>query len=76
MNILGISCYYHDTAAALLRDGQLIAAAEEERFSRIKHDYGFPRKAIRFCLEAGGIRGADLDCIVFLRSRSASSIAF
>src|SRR3989475_747146 len=65
MHILGISCYYHDAAAALLREGQLVAAAEEERFSRIKHDYSFPRKAIRFCLEAGGIRGSDLDYIVF-----------
>ena len=65
MDILGISCYYHDAAAALLRDGQLVAAAEEERFSRIKHDYGFPRRAIQFCLETGGVRGADLDYVVF-----------
>ncbi len=65
MDILGISCYYHDAAAALLRDGQLIAAAEEERFSRIKHDYGFPKNAINFCLETAGIRGADVDYVVF-----------
>ncbi len=65
MHILGISCYYHDAAAALLSDGQLIAAAEEERFSRIKHDYGFPRNAIDFCLEQGGITGKDLDYVVF-----------
>jgi carbamoyltransferase len=65
MQILGISCYYHDAAAVLLRDGQLIAAAEEERFSRIKHDYGFPHRAIRFCLEEGGIRGTDLDYVAF-----------
>ncbi len=65
MDILGVSCYYHDAAAALLRDGQLVAAAEEERFSRIKHDYGFPKNAIRFCLETAGIRGADLDYVVF-----------
>lgn len=65
MNILGISCYYHDAAAALLRDGQLIAAAEEERFSRIKHDYGFPKMAIQFCLEQAGIQGGDLDYVVF-----------
>ena len=58
MDILGISCYYHDAAAVLLRDGHLIAAAEEERFSRIKHDYGFPKQAIKFCLEQGGITGA------------------
>ena len=65
MNILGISCYYHDAAAALLRDGQLVAAAEEERFSRIKHDFKFPRMAIDFCLETGGIRSEDLDYVVF-----------
>src|SRR5579871_4160490 len=65
MNILGISCYYHDAAAALLRDGQLIAAAEEERFSRIKHDFGFPHLAIKFCLESGGLQGGDLDYVVF-----------
>ncbi|MBI3484288.1 MAG: hypothetical protein HY012_03945 [Acidobacteria bacterium] len=65
MNILGISCYYHDAAAALLRDGQLVAAAEEERFTRIKHDYNFPRKAIEFCLAQGGLRGPDLDYVVF-----------
>lgn len=65
MQILGISCYYHDAAAVLLRDGQLIAAAEEERFSRIKHDYGFPHQAIRFCLEKGEIQGSDIDYVVF-----------
>jgi len=63
--ILGISCYFHDAAAALLRDGVLIAAAEEERFSRIKHDYGFPSRAIAFCLEQGGISGRDLDYVAF-----------
>ena len=50
MYILGISCYYHDSAAALLEDGILVAAAEEERFSRKKHDYGYPEHAIDFCL--------------------------
>ena len=65
MDILGISCYYHDAAAVLLRDGQLVAAAEEERFSRIKHDYGFPTNAIKYCLEAGGTTGPDLDYVVF-----------
>lgn len=65
MNILGVSCYYHDAAATLLRDGQLVAAAEEERFSRVKHDAQFPRNAIQFCLETGKIRGADLDYVVF-----------
>jgi carbamoyltransferase len=65
VNILGISCYYHDAAAALLRDGQLLAAAEEERFSRVKHDFKFPKNAINFCLETGGIRGAELDYVAF-----------
>jgi carbamoyltransferase len=65
MNILGISCYYHDAAAALLRDGQLVAAAEEERFSRKKHDYDFPQTAIDFCLESGGIQGRDVDYVAF-----------
>jgi carbamoyltransferase len=65
MNILGISCFYHDAAAALLVDGQLIAAAEEERFSRKKHDADFPVLAIRFCLEQAGITMQDVDYVVF-----------
>ena len=65
MHILGISCYFHDAAAALLRDGRLIAAAEEERFTRKKHDYEFPQHAIDFCLRAGGIPAAELDYVVF-----------
>ena len=65
MHILGVSCYFHDAAAALLRDGQLVAAAEEERFTRKKHDYEFPRHAIDFCLRAGGVRSGDLDYAVF-----------
>ena len=65
MNILGISCFYHDSAAALVRDGMLIAAAEEERFSRIKHDFGFPSQAIAFCLEQGGLKAQDLDHVVY-----------
>ena len=65
MYILGISCYYHDAAAALLQDGLLIAAAEEERFTRIKHDYGFPTQAIDFCLSQAGITAQDLDYVVF-----------
>ena len=54
MNILGISCYFHDAAAAVITDGRLIAAAEEERFTRKKHDYEFPQNAIDFCLGTGG----------------------
>ena len=65
MHILGVSCYYHDAAACLLSDGEIVAAAEEERFSRIKHDYGFPKLAIKFCLEQAGIQGADLHYVVF-----------
>jgi carbamoyltransferase len=65
MDILGISCYFHDAAAALVRDGQLMAAAEEERFTRKKHDYEFPQNAIDFCLRIGGIRAADLDYVAF-----------
>jgi carbamoyltransferase len=65
MYILGISCYFHDAAAALIKDGKLIAAAEEERFSRVKHDFGFPENAINFCLDYAGISGEDLDYVVF-----------
>jgi len=65
MYILGISCFYHDAAAALLKDGVLVAAAEEERFSRKKHDYGFPRNAVQFCLKRAGISSQDLDYVVF-----------
>ena len=65
MNILGLSCFYHDSAAALLKDGRLIAAAEEERFSRIKHDFTFPSQAAAFCLDRAGIPAHDLDYIVF-----------
>jgi carbamoyltransferase len=64
MYILGVSCFYHDSAAALLEDGVLVAAAAEERFSRKKHDYGFPGAAIDFCLHRAGISGADLDYVV------------
>jgi carbamoyltransferase len=65
MNILGISCFYHDAAAALVRDGVLVAAAEEERFTRRKHDAGYPGQAIAFCLAQAGIAARDLDYVVF-----------
>jgi carbamoyltransferase len=65
MNILGISCYFHDAAAALVRDGRLVAAAEEERFTRKKHDYDFPAHAIAFCLRQAGLTPDDLDYVVF-----------
>ncbi len=65
MRILGLSGYYHDSAAALLVDGQLVAAAQEERFSRVKHDSGFPGKAAAWCLEAGGVAPRELDAVAF-----------
>ncbi len=65
MHILGISCFYHDAAAALLIDGELVAAAEEERFSRRKHDHGFPSEAIAFVLDQGGVTASELDAVVF-----------
>ncbi len=65
MYILGISCFFHDAAAALLQDGVLVAAAEEERFTRIKHDFSFPINAIHFCLRHAGIAPGDVDYVVF-----------
>ena len=65
MNILGISAYYHDSAAALIRDGEIIAAAQEERFTRVKHDNRFPSSAVEYCLEAGGLGAEELDYVVF-----------
>lgn len=63
--ILGISAYYHDSAAALLVNGALVAAAQEERFTRIKHDASFPAQAIAYCLQAGGLTFDELDAVVF-----------
>ena len=63
--ILGISCFYHDSAAALLRDGEIISAVQEERFSRKKHDSRFPINSIRYCLQSEGITLSDLDLIVY-----------
>jgi carbamoyltransferase len=65
MNVLGISAFYHDSAAALVRDGAVIAAAQEERFSRIRHDAEFPTHAVAYCLRAGGITVNDVDWFVF-----------
>src|SRR5436853_7052858 len=61
MYILGINAYHGDAAAAIIRDGRLIAAAEEERFNRFKHAAGFPTQAIRYCLDAAAIRREDLE---------------
>jgi len=65
MKILGISAFYHDSAAALVVDGQVIAAAQEERFTRKKHDANFPRQAADFCLKRAGITADDIDIVVF-----------
>lgn len=65
MVILGISAFYHDSAAALLIDGEIIAAAQEERFSRKKHDAGFPKYAIRYCLDQAGIDLGEVDQVAF-----------
>ena len=65
MNILGISAYYHDSAACLLQGGRLVAAAQEERFTRRKHDAAFPRHALRYCLAEGGLGAGDVDAVVF-----------
>lgn len=65
MLILGISAFYHDSAAAILRDGEIVAAAQEERFTRIKHDSAFPSNAVRYCLDAAGASMSDVDHIAF-----------
>jgi carbamoyltransferase len=65
VTVLGISAFYHDSAAALVRDGELVAAAQEERFTRVKHDDGFPINAIRYCLRAGGVGPDGIDSVVY-----------
>lgn len=65
MNILGISCFYHDSAACLVQDGKIVAAAQEERFTRKKHDQDFPTNAIQFCLDYGKLQVEDLDYVSF-----------
>ena len=65
INILGISAFYHDSAACLVRDGRIIAAAQEERFTRKKHDAAFPPHAVEYCLREGGIKASDLDHVAF-----------
>lgn len=65
MNIIGLSAFYHDSSCCLLRDGKLIAAAAEERFSRLKHDARLPAQAFRYCLKAGGLGISDLDCVAY-----------
>jgi len=65
VKILGLSCFYHDSAACIVADGEIIAAAQEERFTRIKHDQDFPANAVRYCLAEAGIEGSGLDAVVF-----------
>src|SRR5262245_41614587 len=65
MRILGISAFYHDSAAALIADGEILAAAQEERFTRRKHDARFPRHAVSYCLAEAGVSLENLDYIVF-----------
>ena len=65
MYVLGISAFYHDSAAALITDGRIIAAAQEERFTRKKHDAGFPRHAVQYCLAEAEIGLGDVDHVVF-----------
>ena len=65
MTVLGISCFYHDAAAALVRDGEVVAAAQEERFTRRKHDPSFPEHAAAFCLDRAGLAAGDLDAVAF-----------
>ncbi|MDP5120676.1 MAG: hypothetical protein NWQ46_03720, partial [Spirosomaceae bacterium] len=65
MKILGISAFYHDSAATYIENGQVICAAQEERFTRIKQDSAFPTEAVKFCLEFGGVSIKELDAIVF-----------
>src|SRR5678815_980174 len=71
MIILGINAYHGDAAAAIIKDGRLIAAVEEERFNRIKHCAGFPEQSIRYCLDAAGVRLEDVDHIGVSRDPSA-----
>ena len=63
--ILGISAFYHDSSACLVKNGVVVAAAQEERFTRIKHDYSFPKSAISFCLDFENIQASHLDIIAF-----------
>src|SRR6516165_6186958 len=65
MRVLGISAFYHDSAAALIADGRIVAATQEERFTRKKFDANYPRHAVEYCLKAGGVTLADVDYVAF-----------
>src|SRR3972149_1075789 len=71
MVILGINAYHGDASAALVIDGSLVAAAEEDRFNRIKHAAGFPTQAIRYCLQATGVKPKEIDCVALARDPKA-----
>ena len=75
MRILGISAFYHDSAAALVEDGHVVAAAQEERFTRKKFDASYPRHAISYCLRAGGIKLKDVDFVFFTTNLLSNSNA-
>lgn len=68
MNIIGISAFFHDSACCLIQDGNLVAAVQEERFSRIKHDNRLPTRSFRYCLKEGGVDISDIDCIAYYES--------
>lgn len=76
MYILGISALYHDAAAALIQDGSIIAAAQEERFTRKKHDWSFPQNAIRYCMAEAGIEAEDLECVVYYENPGMATHRF
>ena len=72
MNVLGINAYHGDASAALILHGQLVAAVEEERFTRLKHDTSFPHSSIRYCLETAGIRPEEIDHFALSRNPRAN----
>src|SRR5262250_3270620 len=74
MMILGLNAFHADSSAAILRDGELIAAAEEERFRRVKHWAGFPSKAIAYCLNEAGVKLSDIDHVAFNQDSRANVI--
>jgi len=76
MKILGISCYYHDAAACLLDSGRIVAAAQEERFTRKKHDAGFPTQAVKYCLAEGSVTRDGLDAVAAEFDKDAGSGLF
>ena len=71
LNVIGISAGYHDSACSLLQDGVLVAAAQEERFSRVKNDKSFPRRAFRYCLEQAGLNIGDVDRVAYYEDPTA-----